>query len=161
MKISHYHLSLRKVTKNDEELLYKWANDPVVRTWSFNKDPITLDEHKSWFRKKCEDPNVIMWILEVSSIPSGLVRLEKTNEDVILNYLIGPLARGRGLASKMLIMAINNISKYWNDLRILAYTLPENIASIESLERAGFFLQNSGNERNCYVHKRIESNKSK
>lgn len=156
MEISCDHLSLRKVIKNDEELLYTWANDPVVRSWSFNKDPITLDEHKLWFMKKFENPNVIIWILEISSIPSGLVRLEKTDKEVILNFLIAPLVRGRGLATKMLVMAVNNINKYWKDDKVLAYTLPENIASIKSLERAGFCLHKSDNERNCYVYNKSE-----
>ncbi len=67
MKIGCNFLSLRQVTKDDVDLLFRWANDPVVRKWSFNKQPITLEEHKCWFREKYNDPNTIMWILEEST----------------------------------------------------------------------------------------------
>ena len=104
---------LRKVNKNDEELLFIWANDPAVRRWSFNKDPITLDEHKNWFTKILNDENVLFWIFEVESTPQGLVRLHKNNNEVTLNYLISPESRGKGLANKMLILTMPEIRKYW------------------------------------------------
>ena len=59
MKTSCNFFSLRKVTEGDMGLLFKWANDPVVRKWSFNKQPITLEEHKCWFSEKYNDPNTI------------------------------------------------------------------------------------------------------
>ena len=42
MDDSNNHLSLRKVIKTDEILLFDWTNDPDVRKWSFNKNSITL-----------------------------------------------------------------------------------------------------------------------
>ena len=145
---------LRKVNKNDEELLFIWANDPVVRRWSFNKEPITLDEHKSWLTKMLNDENVLFWIFEVESTPQGLVRFHKNNNEVILNYLISPESRGKGIASKMLILAMPEIRKYWANIRILAYTLPENIASMKTLEKVGFYLYSASNGKKCYVFKR-------
>ena len=77
MDDSNNHLSLRKVIKTDEILLFDWTNDPDVRKWSFNKNSITLDVHKIWFKQKFDDVNVLMWIFEVNSKPAGMVRLEK------------------------------------------------------------------------------------
>ena len=91
-----------------------------------------------------------MWILDYNNSPAGLVRLEKYENEVILNYLISTESRGKRLAVSMLKMAINELRCYWNNVKILAYTLPENIASIKSLEKAGFSLENS-NEKKCYV----------
>jgi len=145
---------LRKVKITDENLLFKWANDSIVRQGSFNKNPITLDKHKSWFTKMLNDENVLFWIFEVDSIPKGLVRLHKNNNEATLNYLISSESRGKGLASKMLIQAMTEIRRYWENVRILAYTLPENIASMKSLQKAGFYLYNASNEKNCYVFNR-------
>jgi len=144
-------LSLRKVNKNDEGLLFNWANDSEVRKWSFNKKSITLYEHTIWFNQKLEDENVLMWIFEIENIPTGMVRLEKEENKVFLNYLISPHSRGKGFASKMLNMAMVELNNFWENIKVLAYTLPENIASIKSLGSAGFYLENSSDEKNCYV----------
>jgi RimJ/RimL family protein N-acetyltransferase len=97
-----------------------------------------------------------MWIFEVNSTPAGLVRLEKNNSEVVLNYLIASQSRGKGLASKMLKMAMNEVGSYWQNIKVFAYTLPENISSIKSLERAGFYLESSSNEKNCYLFRKTE-----
>ena len=151
MNDSNNHLSLRKVIKTDEILLFDWTNDPDVRKWSFNKNSITLDVHKIWFKQKFDDVNVLMWIFEVNSTPAGLVRLEKDNSEVVLNYLIASQSRGKGWASKMLKMAMNEVRSHWQNIKVFAYTLPENIASIKSLERAGFYLESSSKEKKCYI----------
>ena len=148
------HFSLRKAIKADEILLFDWTNDPDVRRWSFNKNSITLDVHKIWFKQKFDDVNVLMWIFEVNTTPAGLVRLEKDNNEVLLNYLIASESRGKGLASKMLKMAMYKVRSNWKNIKVFAYTFPKNIASIKSLERAGFYLESSSNEKKCYIFRK-------
>ena len=151
MCISKETLSLRKVNKKDESLLFNWANDYDVRKWSFNKKTITLDKHKIWFEGKLSNKNVLIWILEDGNMPAGMVRLEKEGSSILLNYLIAPKYRGKKLASKMLDMAMKELNTYWKNVKVLAYTLPNNIASIKSLENAGFFLDDSSTNKNSYV----------
>ena len=81
-------LLLRKVTAADEKLLLLWANDPETRKWSFNSKAITPLGHKKWLKNKLNDQNVLMWILEDNNRPAGLVRLEKENNEIVLNYMI-------------------------------------------------------------------------
>ena len=151
MYISKEFLSLRKVNINDENLLFSWANDYDVREWSFKKKTIRLDGHKTWFKRKLSDKNVLIWILEDKNIPAGMVRLEKEGNIILLNYLIAPQSRGKKLASKMLGMAMKELNDHWENGKVIAYTLPENIASIKSLVNAGFFLEGSSVEKKCYV----------
>ena len=151
MCISKETLSLRKVNKKDESLLFNWANDSDVRKWSFNKKTITLDKHKIWFEGKLSNKNVLIWILEDENMPAGMVRLEKEGSSILLNYLIAPKSRGKKLASKMLDMAMKELNTYWKNVKVLAYTLPNNIASIKSLENAGFFFDGLSSEKKCYV----------
>ena len=153
---SKNHLSLRKVIYTDEILLFNWINDPDVRKWSFGKHFIKLDEHTKWFEKKYNDDNVLMWIFEVNNDPAGLVRIEKEDNKVLLNYLIAPQSRGKRLATKMLKIAMNEVRIHWHNIKVFAYTLPENIASIKSLEKAGFYLEDSSNEKKCYVFNKPE-----
>ena len=157
MCISEDIISLRKINIKDEDLLFHWANDSDVRKLSFNKKSITLDRHKTWFKQKLSDKNVLIWILEDENSPAGMVRLEKEGDIILLNYLIAPDYRGKKLASKMLKMAMVELNNYWRNVNVLAYTLPENIASIKSLENAGFRLKGSSVEKNCYIFKSKEN----
>ena len=149
-------LFLRKVTTADEKILLFWANDSETRKWSFNPNAIVPYEHKKWFNSNLKSPNVRMLILENENRPAGLVRLERKDDEVVLNYLIAPEERGKGLASRMLLMTMSEVNNYWQNIKVLAYTLPENIASIKSLEKAGFTLESSTSGKNCYVFKKIK-----
>tara|TARA_B100000315_G_scaffold102343_1_gene93873 strand:- start:349 stop:807 length:459 start_codon:yes stop_codon:yes gene_type:complete len=143
---------LRKVIGTDEQLLLDWSNDLETRKWSFNSDKIIPSEHKVWFKTKLNDKNIIMRIFEYNNVPAGLVRLENNNNKVKLNYLIAPEERGKGLASIMLKMVMSDVENYWQNIVVLAFTLPKNIASIKSLQKAGFKLKKSSSEKNCYVY---------
>ena len=147
MNDSNNHLSLRKVINTDEDLLLIWANDPEVRKGSFKNHTITKDEHRIWFDKKHRDPNVLMWVFEVNNSPAGLVRLEKDNNEVVLSYQIASQYRGKGLGTKMLKMAMNEVENHWRNIKVMAYTVPGNIASVKSMEKAGFCLESSSDEK--------------
>ena len=147
------NFSIRLVSKSDKKILFNWTNDSEVRKWSFNQSAITFPNHEVWFDKVTKDRNIIIFIFENNNFPTGLVRFKKKNKDeFILNYLIGPNSRGKGMASIMLKMTINDIKSYWENINVFAYTLPDNIASIKSLEKAGFKLFSSNNNKKCYVY---------
>jgi UDP-2,4-diacetamido-2,4,6-trideoxy-beta-L-altropyranose hydrolase len=148
-------LTLRKANINDESLLLNWANDLNVRKWSFNNSFITKEEHKVWFKQRIDDDHTIIWILEKSNTPAGMVRLKKKEDKILLNYLIAPHSRGQRFASKMLYMAMEELFKYWKNIKVAAYTMPKNIASIKSLEKAGFTMESSSAEKNCYVFNKV------
>ena len=150
MKELKKNLSFRQVTLSDELLLFDWANDIQVRNSSFKKNIITLNEHKNWFNQKLNDKNMLMLIFEVNQKPAGLVRFENKNNKVILNYLISSKFRGKGLGAKMLIMASEEVLDFWPNNSIIAYTLPNNLASIKTLENSGFTLFELSNTKNCY-----------
>lgn len=145
------NVSLRETVSNDESLLLSWANDPVVRSGSFNKNKIKKNEHSQWFKEKLNDTSVLMWIFEVNNKSAGIVRLHKINNQAILSYQIASPFRGKGLAKLMLRMVIKKSQKIWGKINILAYTLPDNIASIKTLEKVNFTFENSNNKKNTYL----------
>ena len=134
-------------------LLLDWANDSETRKSSFNSNKINISDHKNWFRTKLNSKDTLMLILKYKNRNAGLVRFEKYEKEVILNYQIAPKDRGKGLASKMLKMAIKIKEKNWGNMRLLAFTVPKNVASIKSLPKAGFFLSDSTKEKKCYEYK--------
>jgi len=129
-----------------------------VRQWSFNKDIITLDEHKAWFNSKVNNGNVLIWIFEYENAPAGMVRLEKKDDDVYLNYLIASNSRGKGLASNMLKKAMIEVEDFWKDTNVFAYTFSDNIASIKSMKRAVFSYHSAINDINLYIFNKKETN---
>lgn len=147
--------TLSMATDQDEKLLFDWINDIDVRKWSFNHEKILLDEHKAWFKNKIDDKNVLIWIFRKNSYDIGMVRLEKEDNQAILNYLISARYRGQNYATPMLKMAIQKVKKIWRSIRVVAYTLSNNYPSIKSLERAGFILESSNDDKNCFVYNSI------
>ncbi len=152
MELQDNDLVLRKVAVTDESLLFDWANDPVVRQSSFNHSAIHFAEHQKWFRKKLSSKNTVMWVLECSGVPCGLVRIEKTERETTLNYLIAASHRGQGLAVTMLKMALEKACSELANENIFAYALPDNIASCKTLEKVGFRLEKESKEKKCFVY---------
>jgi RimJ/RimL family protein N-acetyltransferase len=143
-------LTLRKSKLTDEKLILNWTNDQETRKWSLSSKMISTLEHHQWFERKVNSPNVLMLILERRKKPAGLARLEINAGGIVLHYLIAPDERGKGLASRLLIMAMSEKRKIWGNNQVLAYTLPNNIASIKSLEKTGFSLVSATKELKCY-----------
>ena len=66
------------------ESVLKIRNQDEVRKASINNKIITWDEHKKWFKSKLNSPNVLMLILEYENRPAGLVRLERKEDEVVV-----------------------------------------------------------------------------
>ena len=101
--------------------------------------------------QKLNNTNILMMIFEVNYNPAGLVRFEKKGSIVVLNYLIAHSFRGKGLANKMLGLALKKLKKDWGKIKVYAYKLPENIASIKSMGKVGFSLYSQNSEKHCYI----------
>ena len=144
-------LVLRKADSHDMDILYKWINDKTVRKVSFNKDAISYETHKKWFRKTINDKNVLIYILDYKSFPVGMIRFENKKNIGMLSYLISKESRGMKLGKQILLMGVNQINNLWDLNDIYAETVPLNISSIKSLESAGFSLNKTFDNKLLYV----------
>ncbi len=154
MKDLEKKLVLRPVNRKDEKLLFEWANDPVVRQGSFNQEAISYTDHKIWFKKRLNNEQTRMWIMEDSGIPCGLVRIEKSDDKAMLHYLVAASHRGKKMASRLLTMSLEATCEEWPGVNVLAYTLPNNEASHKSLLGAGFRLREieNGSSKYCFIY---------
>ncbi len=142
-------LLLREVQPEDMDLLFGWANDPVVRENSFNSDPIKYEDHKKWFNKMINDRDIIQYILMSEEKPVGQVRLTIHGEEAEIGYSIATEFRGRGFAKKMLDMMKDALKKDRSDIkRIIAKVKPDNGASRKVFESLGY-----EEEYTCYIYK--------
>ena len=140
-------IKLRKVEYSDIDLLYRWANDPIVRKNSFNSAPISFDAHKDWFNKMMDDPSVFQFILMDENTPVGQIRLNINGEDAEIGYSVASEYRGRGYGHKLLQLLVCLVKEDYPQIkRLIAKVKPENSVSKELFEKEGY-----GMKYSCYA----------
>ena len=142
---------IRRAGKHDMLLIFNWINDPLVRKMSFSKNKILINEHKQWFNSKIDDKAVLFWIYEFQGTPAGMVRIEEEDGSATLNYMIDKRYRGKGHSGKMLGRALTKL-KLSLRKNIYAYTLPDNHASIKSLQKVGFNILYKKEKKICLIY---------
>lgn len=137
-----YLLKLRVVSKDDVSMIYDWSNDSLVRSQSFNQEPILFKNHKEWFENKLNNKDSLLIVNEFQNVPAGLVRFDVQKDHAIIGILISQNFRGKGLATEMLI---KSSQFYFNefDKPIWAFIRETNRASIRSFERAGYLFSHN------------------
>lgn len=134
-------LTFRFANRGDAELYFKWANDELVRQYSYKNDEIAFEDHLKWFEEKLQSDKVFLYLfLNESGEPVGQVRIE-INKDgkAIVGISTDKNFRKQGLGSKMLVISCENFHKH-NPKSILAYIMKTNTASYYSFLKAGFHL---------------------
>lgn len=146
--VTHYKLNpiilennsfyLRKVTIEDAQTLYYWANEASVRSNSFNTEPISWEGHLNWFRKKLETDKSEIYILYNSNIdrPLGQIRLDYSEEEDswYIDYSIDKLYRGKKLGS----IVLNLIKEEQSNKKLKACVKSNNLASIKTFIKSDF-----------------------
>ncbi len=133
-------LSLRPATADDAGLLFAWRNDPVVRRWSFKTDEISWEEHVAWLRDRLAGTSTIYIVSESAGPPIGQVRFDQgagqmTSE---ISISLDADARGRGLGAALIRAGVRRYRSEAGDVRIEAMVKPDNRASVDAFDIAGF-----------------------
>ena len=105
-------LKLRKANAQDELLLFCWANDPVVRANSFSTGDILLANHKQWYMRALNNPDVQIYIMERGDLPVGQVRTEMQNGMYVIGYSIDAAWRGCGYGRQILSLLEDNLPEH-------------------------------------------------
>jgi UDP-2,4-diacetamido-2,4,6-trideoxy-beta-L-altropyranose hydrolase len=132
-------ISLRPAYKSDCELLWKWANEPEVRSVSFSPAHISWEHHVEWFNQKITDPGCTMYIaLNERNRPVGQVRFEIEANEAVISVSLDRNFRGRGYGSALIGTACRELFTSSNINSINAYVKPGNELSIRAFRKAGF-----------------------
>ena len=143
---------LRKATMNDMDLIFEWANDPVVRSNSFNSEPITYENHVEWFNRIMADNNVLQFILIDDEIPVGQIRLNIEGAEAEIGYSIAADYRGKGYGRRILQLIVEEVEKNHPEIKTLvAKVKPDNMASKKLFESEGYEMKYS-----CYTKKPLK-----
>jgi RimJ/RimL family protein N-acetyltransferase len=123
----------------DLDLYFEWANDEVVRDFSYQKQEILKENHIFWFNQKINDSKTQMLIFyDKMDVAIGQVRIENTNDEIVIGISIDKNHRGKSLGSKMIFMACCNWRLYHPSGIINAYVKARNIYSKKIFENVGF-----------------------
>ncbi len=132
-------LSMRLATIKDVDLYFKWANDSLVRKYSFKQDLIEYNDHVKWFKSKINDENYMFYIFEnENNEPVGQVRINKDFRETIIGISIDEKYRGMDYGIKMINLACNSFLSIFPSTEINAYIKEANVASINLFKKAGF-----------------------
>jgi len=131
-------LRLRTATLADSDMLWRWANDPVVRAHSFSEDAIPEGVHANWLREKLRDPMCRLLIaLDCDDDPVGQARLDARGFGVELSVSVGEAHRGRGYGARLIGLAAT-VAQRGGAAWVDAFVRPGNVASVRAFQRAGF-----------------------
>lgn len=130
---------LREATIEDIDILYKWANDPLVRQNSFSTEKIRYEDHVKWFNRVLKEDNSAQYIYMDGENPIGQVHVKVVNDVAEIGYSICAeklrMGYGRDLISKV-------SKKIWEEFsnvtKVIGKVKPENIASQKTLLDAGY-----------------------
>lgn len=127
-------MKLRKSNFEDWKILLEWRNDPISRNNSFAQNEISESDHVNWYRESLFNEKREFYILEENSIPIGVIRSDKYNNDeFILSWSIGPKFRGKGYGNKILELFLSNKKGTF-----IAEIKSDNLPSIQMAEKNGF-----------------------
>lgn len=177
---------LRKVSKSDVDVIYKWANDPITRQNSFSDAEIPYENHVRWFEGKLKDSHCLFYICEdieneetkeVSK--AGSIRLDLIEDDEIahnkalqsvcvtksavcyrISYQVAPDKRGRGYGSLLLKLAESAVideHPKGDRLILVGEVKKENVASSHCFLKNHYQMLEDSNE--LVYYKQIEGNK--
>ena len=148
---------IRSVKWKDKDLLWRWANDPVVRKNSFNSDQIPMDEHSRWLKGKLDSSKTCFIIIEQDSNPVAQVRYDSISEnEAEVSFTVAKEYRGKGIGSAALKLTFEEACKSLQVDRIRGITLESNKASQRVFHKAGY--QKIGQElikkKNSIIYKK-------
>lgn len=127
---------LKKASKADCDLLFKWANDKEVRENSFTKDEIKYDDHIKWLEDKLNCCTSDIFIFYLDNEPIGQVRIDIENNEAVISYSIDKDYRGNGLSTKMLAQLEVNIESNIN--KLIGYVKFNNVTSQKVFEKLAY-----------------------
>ena len=132
-------LSLRPASEADGPRLRQWRNDPETRAASRTTAEVGAAEHVAWLAGVLVDPDRHLWICELDGEPVGQVRFDPLDERRYeISVVLAPEARGRGLSSHLISMAVERLCESRPDAEVEAHVREDNSRSLAAFCRAGF-----------------------
>lgn len=140
--MSRAKVSARLVEEADLPMLLQWRNHSRIRDFMFSQDPISSQEHYSWFYKSKKDPLVTLLVLEEGNQPFGFAQLtfQQPREVASWGFYVSPDAiAGSGLKLGRVVLrhAFFELCAH----KVFGEVLESNEASIKLHNKLGFVFE--------------------
>lgn len=130
---------LREATKEDVDLLFKWTNDPIVRSNSFSSKKITYEEHVKWYKSLLENENCRQYIYMCGDCPIGQIRIVQKEKDAEISYSICEDNRSKGYGTKLLeLIKTQAFHDFPSVDKLVGLVKMDNCASKKAFKNAGY-----------------------
>jgi len=139
-RVLSQHLKVREAGIKDETLIHTLRNHPVVRAASINKEEISIEAHKNWFKNALKRDDFSLRIAEVAGQPLGVVSFteETTGTFRVSIYLNQFTKKSRGMGQYVLGAAEKTLPA---QSRFVATVLGENTSSKRLFDRLNYRLE--------------------
>lgn len=137
----------------DQDLMttFKWASDKEIRLFSRNKNPISIEEHTSWFSNVISQESEIYLIAMCCSLIAGSIRFSKLSPNTMkISFLLDQQFQGLKLSKEFLKQGIQYLFKNYGNKNLKAEVHKENIASNKVFKSLGFQLNIKTGDFNHY-----------
>lgn len=133
-------VKIRKVVKEDSDLLLSWRNNPEVYRFALKPHPVEKANHELWFANKISNPRCFFYLGLSNNAACGSVRfdLNETMDEAEVSISIAPEFWGKGIGTELMKLAEEALKIETQVQLITATVLNENIASMKLFERAQF-----------------------
>ena len=123
-----------------------WRNQPHVREWFLNSDPISPDQHQAWFeRYRDRDDDFVFVIEDSQSLQRPVGQIALYNIDWAARraefgrLMIGDdAARGKGVATRATRAILDFAFQRWDLDEVWLEMLPGNTRAARVYEMCGF-----------------------
>lgn len=130
---------IRLANIDDVNIVFDWANDPMVRNNSYQSAEIPYEGHVQWFSEKIKSADCEYYILQWREKLVGQIRFDIEENTAKINYTISSEFRGKGMSAILLRKGIYRLLKSRSDLQIVGYVKRDNMASVSSFRSLGIF----------------------
>lgn len=127
---------LRRASWEDRVLLYRWRNDSFTRQAFFCSEQVSMEEHEEWLKRKLEDADSSIYILEIEKEPAGQARLDRYDGAAYISYSISSSFRGQGYGKLLLQLLENEAAK--ESLVLVGQVKKDNVASQVIFQSLGY-----------------------
>jgi UDP-4-amino-4,6-dideoxy-N-acetyl-beta-L-altrosamine N-acetyltransferase len=132
-------LAIRRMQKDDLDLVLEWRNCPGVRCNMISNHIISKAEHSAWYEKKSVDDNYRLLIATKNHVRFGFVQIKINQTEKIgeWGFYRDPL-RNKGSGTELAKLAINYAFVDLDLHELWGFVLKKNIRSINFHKKNGF-----------------------
>lgn len=139
-------ITLRALKYQDENRIYKWANDPELKDLTGTIFPISELEHKNWIESRMTHQLDKTLIIETKDeVAIGLIGIKSvdlinSNGEIYI-YIGESDYLGMGLGTKALDLFLDFNFNRLNIHKIYLHVFEFNVRAIKSYEKLGFIIE--------------------